>query len=259
MVHRGAATLALTITAMLAAAPPAGAVVKGSPSSLGFFTVRIAVGRDYCSGVAIARNAVATAAHCARRGARVLTGSGTVRVAAVTRSATLDDGRRVRASGDAAILRLASPLATGIAPVGHGGGGYFTIAGYGTTDERARGAFGALHEASLVSAGGRALVDPNRNGGIGASACFGDSGGPVMRGGRLIGVITRAAWPGKRIACGYLTRWAPLTVSGSARTASSPNDGTPVSAPRTRTAKRGKRAARPQTYNLFGAWLAPAQ
>ena len=79
-------------------------------------------------------------------------------------------------------------------------------------DERERGAFGALHEARLVPAGARALVDPNRSGSIGASACFGDSGGPVMRGGMLVGVITRAAHPSPRIACGNLTRWAPITA-----------------------------------------------
>ena len=63
----------------------------------------------------------------------------------------------------------------------------------------------------------RALVDPNRTGSIGASACFGDSGGPVTRGGELVGIITRAAHPSPRIACGDLTRWAAITVSGEPR------------------------------------------
>ncbi len=77
-----------------------------------------------------------------------------------------------------------------------------------------------------------ALVDPNRQGAIGASACFGDSGGPVMRGGMLVGVITRAAYPHKRIACGNLTRWAPITVTGSARAAVTSDEGATVSEPR---------------------------
>jgi len=81
---------------------------------------------------------------------------------------------------------LAEPL-SGVSapPVGVGHGDTFIIAGYGTPDEHERGAFGALREATLVAAGARALVDPNRTGSIGASACFGDSGGPVMRGGML--------------------------------------------------------------------------
>ena len=37
------------------------------------------------------------------------------------------------------------------------------VYGYGTTDERWRGSFGKLHEAKLVAAEPRALVDPNRN------------------------------------------------------------------------------------------------
>jgi hypothetical protein len=107
---------------------------------------------------------------------------------------------------------------------GEGSGERYTIAGYGTTDEGHSGSFGALHEASLVAAASRALVDPNRTGSIGASACFGDSGGPVMRGGILVGIITRAAHPSPPIACGHLTRWAPVTVSGEAGSATADVD-----------------------------------
>src|SRR3989304_3210960 len=98
----GATALTLIVTAiMLAAAPPAGAVVKGTSSSLGAYTVRL-VGNGYCTGAVIARRAVITAAHCAR-GMRVLASGGSYRVAGISRSAVLDDGRRVHVSGDAAI------------------------------------------------------------------------------------------------------------------------------------------------------------
>jgi hypothetical protein len=89
----------------------------------------------------------------------------------------------VSVSGDAAFLRLASPL-SGVSAAPIGDGDSFTIAGYGTMDERERGAFGSLHEASLVAASARALVDPGRTGSIGASACFGDSGGARRHAGR---------------------------------------------------------------------------
>ena len=215
MPRRFAPGLALIFALSTLAAAPASAVVQGSSSSLGQYTVRL-VGNGNCSGVAIGRRLVATAAHCAY-GMRVLEGGAALRVVGVTRSAVLDDGRRVSVSGDAAILRLSADLAgVSAAPIGDGGGDTFTIAGYGTTDERSRGAFGEIHEASLVAASGRALVDPRRSGAIGASACFGDSGGPVMRGGQLVGVITRAAHPSPRLACGYLTRWAAVMASGSA-------------------------------------------
>ncbi len=110
------------------------------------------------------------------------------------------------------------------APVGEGEGDIFTIAGYGTTDEHWRGTFGKLHEAVVVPAEPRALVDPNRTGSISASACFGDSGGPVMRGGMLVGIITRAAHPSPRIACGDLTRWAAITASAIAETPAVPDE-----------------------------------
>ncbi len=232
-------------------------MVLGSLSSLEHFTVRV-VGRDHCTGVVIARRAVATAAHCARYGARVITNGGSVRVIGSSRSIRLDDGRRAHASGDAVILRLAGPLPGGVspAPIGNGDGDSFLIAGYGTTDESAKGAFGALHEARLVRARGRALVDPDRAGKIGASACFGDSGGPVLRGGQLVGVITRANYPHKRIACGFYTRWAPIRVSGRARTASDDNEGAQVSARRLRhrQARRArKHKTEVQSFDWFGA------
>ena len=145
----------------------------------------------------------------------------------------------------------------------HGHGDRFTIAGYGTTDERARGAFGSLHEASLVAASGRALVDPNRSGAIGASACFGNSGGPVMRGGELVGVITRANYPHKRIACGYYTRWAPIRVYGRARTTVAPTKTPPCIEPRHRhrhhRTAHGRQVKEAAAVGLFDHWFAPAK
>ena len=209
-----AGELAIFLTGlMVAGVSPADAIVKGTETSLGRHTVRL-VGNGYCTGVAISRRLVATAAHCAE-GMRVVAGGLSFRVTAITQSATLDDGRKVSVSGDASILKLGAPLPASIdpVPVGDGDGDSFTVAGYGTVDERRGAAFGALHEAKLISASAYALVDPTRSS-VGASACFGDSGGPVLRGGVLVGVITRAANPSPRIACGKFTRWAPIKAAG---------------------------------------------
>jgi len=236
---------------ILVSAGDAFAIVKGTSSSLERHTLRIVRGGIRCSGVAVARNLVITAGHCGARGT-VIGGGAHIAIAGASRSATLDDGRRIGVSGDAIIARLARPLPAAITPftVGEGGGESYTIAGYGTADERHRGAFGYLREARLIAAERFALVDPNRDGSISASACFGDSGGPVLRGSQLVGIITRAAHPHPRIACGHLTRWAPVTVSGEAAAtggnAMTPDQVSPAAiaeAPR-KTLKRQKHAKR---------------
>jgi hypothetical protein len=209
--------------ALLTPSTDARAVVKGRPSALGAHVVRIHTGH-YCSGVAIARRLVVTARHCVSGRMRIVAAGRSIGMASIGASGTLDDGRRVTVQGDAAIVRLAAPLPASVVPVPVGEDGAedtidsYTIAGYGTPNEAARFSFGSLREARLVAAEPRALVDPNRVGSIGASACFGDSGGPVLRGGALVGVISRAAHPHPRIACGHLTRWAPVTVSAAAET-----------------------------------------
>jgi hypothetical protein len=194
---------------------PARAIIEGSPSGLGAHMVMVRAGGATCSGVAIGTAAVVTAAHCAG-GAHVLASGQRVAVASVVRSAIID-GRRIGVAGDAAILILRQPLPAGISPiaVGDGGGqGPFTIAGFGTASEAQRGAVGALREAQLVEAGRFLLVDPRRSGRLSASACYGDSGGAVIRGGVLVGVITRASYPRAPIACGWYTQYAPVIASG---------------------------------------------
>ena len=122
MPHRGASGLILLFAVLPAA--PANVVVLGAASSLGGYTVRL-IGNGYCSGVVIARRIVATAAHCAH-GMRVVADGGSLRVIGVSRSAQLDDGRRVCISGDGAFLHLAeslpygSPAPATVSPIGSG-------------------------------------------------------------------------------------------------------------------------------------------
>ena len=206
---------AVSFFLLLLLAAPAHAVIKGSASSHASFTVRLLGKGTDCSGVVIARDALITAAHCARTTPTI--GGRSLRVAGISRSAVLDDGRHVNVSGDAVVLRLASPLPPEVtaAPIGDGSGDSYTIVGYGTTDERRPGPADSPHEAMLVAERPGAMVDPNRIGSIGASACFGDSGGPVLRGGMLVGIISRASHPSSHLVCGHLTHWVPVTASDS--------------------------------------------
>ena len=252
MWHRGAALTVISAAVMLAVAAPASAVIKGARShSLTTYTVRL-VGNGYCSAVVIAPRLVVTARHCAY-GMSVLADHHYYRVAHVSRDGVLDDGRLVHVSGDASILYLSKPLPETIAavPVGDGDGDNFIIAGYGGS--------GKLHQATLVAASPYALVDTGRAGTISASACFGDSGGPVLRGGVLVGVITRAAHPSPRRACGDLTRWAPISVSGNVEELGDVKTPAPKAPPTPRTSRNNARRTQVKqaTAGLFGNWFVP--
>jgi Trypsin len=220
--RRFAALVGLALS--LSSPPVAHAVILGTSSSLDGHTVQLvdSAGRVKCSGAVIDRSIVVTAAHCA--GLRtIIAGGHRVAVAAAAHGTVVTEtGLRVSAGGDAAFLRLRSPLPGSVGPIGigPGGGGSLTIAGFGAVDEIHQGG-GALHEASLVHAGRFLLVDPRRSGPISASACFGDSGGPVVSGGQLVGVITRASYPRSPRACGYYTHYAPVVVSGQPATTGS--------------------------------------
>jgi hypothetical protein len=222
----------------------ADAIVKGRESSYGYQVLRVSSRSGArCSGVAIGQALVVTAAHCGARAVHV--NGRSIAASSLVRSAVLDDGRHASVSGDAIILKLSAPLPPSISPlpIGEGDGDRYTIAGYGTIDERRRGSTGALHEATLMAVGRYALVDPNRDASIGASACFGDSGGAVLRGGTLVGVISRASHPLPHIACGHVTRWAPIVVSGDAQAtnAMSNNDNDTIETTRRLHVKRLKR------------------
>jgi hypothetical protein len=195
-------------------ATQAQAIVFGTASSLGVHVVRVIGGSGaQCSGTVIDRHHIVTAGHCGAAAA-VIDGK---YIPAISRAqrAKLGDGRVITVHGDAAILGFRQPLPASVTPIKigvQGTDGDFKIAGYGTTSER-HWNLGKLHEADVVVHVPFKLVAPDRMSDLTASACFGDSGGAVLRNGALVGVITRASHPHPVIACGHLTHYAPVIAT----------------------------------------------
>ncbi len=218
----------------------ASAIIQGVSTNLDRHMVRVHGGRGIqCSGVAIDRNAVITAAHCGA--GSVSAGGQYIGVVSHARGTVkLDNGESVTVVGDSVVVKLRSPLPASIIPLPVGiadNDAPFVIAGYGTPSESTR-ALGTLREATLIDSKveRHMLVDPKRSGALSASACFGDSGGPVLQraaGGYIVvGVITRANYPNRPIACGFYTRYAPVVSGGVAvATQTVPPAPTPAATP----------------------------
>jgi hypothetical protein len=188
------------------------AIIRGqSAGTISRHVVRLNGPGYFCSATVIGRQEVLTAGHCVNEVGSLSIIAGGQRIAVTGHSGF----------GGATQLTLARPLPASFTPIAFGSGsGPMVIAGYGISYESARAQSAGLREARLVSQSGYSygpLVDPNRRGDLGASACMGDSGGPVAQldGGRyvLVGIVDRASHPSPSRACGYLTHF--VSVGGS--------------------------------------------
>ncbi len=189
---------------------------------------------NVCTGTALASDLVLTAAHCVAPAAsyRVSTmdrptGFAIARIAVHPRyDAKAYAAGRVTA--DVALIRLAEPLPSNVAPASLASGGNvmpgdrFTIAGYGTIAPRSDEGLGTPRAAVLVATGKPGnlqvrLVDPaTMDKRLGLGACTGDSGGPAFRtvGGayQVFGVVSWSTGPASTLGCGGLTGLTPLTL-----------------------------------------------
>jgi hypothetical protein len=231
--------LSLLALSLLALLPPAHAVVGGvvsrDPDGLRRSVVRVESSRgELCSGTVIAPDLVLTAAHCLMdRGAyRVVGVDRAFRPRAVQAVAAASHPEfvpgttpRNQPGVDLAILKLAQPLGPEFAPLAVGStaigrGEAVDIAGFGITGEGRAGSAKVLRQVRLVSLGtlqvanrvvivadGRRLAERT-----GAGACRGDSGGPVLSGGRLVGIVSwsSGALSSRRSACGGFTAVTPI-------------------------------------------------
>jgi len=239
-----AATVAIAFCAGLQMTAPAQAVIGGVQSravdGVRASTLRVETSRgELCSGAAISSELVLTAAHCLMTGGsvRVISldkrfRSRTHAVAAVLPHPTFVPGTtpRTQPGADLALLRLAAPLPADIQPLTLGSGLWqgetVTMAGFGLASETNKKTARTLREVTLVNAGNyttantvKVAVDTENRGEIlGAGACRGDSGGPVLRGPSgsrdLVGIVSWSSGPLSsrvKMICGGFTAITPIS------------------------------------------------
>jgi secreted trypsin-like serine protease len=230
------------VVCLIAGTAAAAAMVGGAPVASGGperHGVLIVGSRgSSCTGTAIARDLVLTAAHCVLPGADYKL----VEFDAARRPA-LKDVQEIarhpqfslqtllahRATADVALIKLVEPLPAEIVPAAISGrpapraaGATFLVAGFGVTVRGDGKTGGTLRTAALVATGQPGnlqlrLVDPATKGaGAGLGACTGDSGAPVFeaQGERLaiMGVVSWSTGPNLSAGCGGLTGVTPLAL-----------------------------------------------
>src|SRR5262249_10341766 len=207
---------------------PAAAMVGGAtapPDSIAHAVVLIVGSRgNFCTGAALAKDLVLTAAHCVLPGAdykivEYERGQPQLRdVARVTAhpNFNLQTLLAHRATADVALLKVAAPLAS-VSPAALGAtltvvpGDSFTVAGLGVAVRGDGKSGGTVRAASLIATGRPGnlqirLVDAATMGeSQGLGACTGDSGAPVFINGAIVGVVSWSTGPRNSAGCGGLT------------------------------------------------------
>jgi secreted trypsin-like serine protease len=187
-----------------------------------------------CTGTALARDVVLTAAHCvAPKGQYQVLAAPGAKPLAIARTAHHPryDPRHYasgRVTADVALLKLAASLPARVTPamLDNGGaavtaGDRLMIAGFGVAAAGRDESAGVARAAVLVVTGRPGslqirLVDPATRGErAGLGACIGDSGGPVFRSGsplRVLGVVSWSTGPAESEGCGGMTGVTPLAL-----------------------------------------------
>jgi hypothetical protein len=221
-------TLSSSLGAMVGGAPPA------SQDAGGAVIMLTGSHGTFCSGVALARDLVLTAAHCVQPGANYKliefdhARQPTLKdLAIIARHPDFDINAAVRhrVTADIALIKLAAPLKVIPAPLVPTGGSVaagdaFVVAGYGVAIRGDGKTAGTVRAATLVATGQPGtlqirLADPVTKGERpGLGACTGDSGAPVYREvGHMLAVIGVVSWstgPAASEGCGGLTGVTPL-------------------------------------------------
>lgn len=239
---RASISAGLVLASLASPLQPACAIVGQAPPAAAAFASAVVtiVGSlgNFCSGVAIARNVVMSAAHCLHAGATYK-----VVIYGRNREPRMIDAASIRlhpqfnataiashrATADIALLGLGedlpqsvSPMPTGIPRAPIVAGAAFTVAGIGVALSGDGRSGGIVRAANLVATGKPGnlqirLVDPATQGASsGLGACTGDSGGPVFeqQDGRfvVVGIISWSTGPNASAGCGGMTGVTPLSL-----------------------------------------------
>lgn len=187
---------------------------------------------DLCTGTALARDLVLTAAHCVTRPLRyavkIFQTGDNLAVAAVVHHPRFDPASFAagRATADVALLKLAAPLPDVVVPAALAAprrvqaGETLVIAGFGTTRAGTALGLGIPRAVPLVVTGRpgslqiRLYDAATRNQRPGRGACTGDSGGPAFDGDGplVIGVVSWTTAARDEEGCGGLTGLTPLLL-----------------------------------------------
>jgi len=220
--------------ACLAIAAPAFAITGQAPPAQGIAAHAIVMivdpRGDLCTGTALARDLVLTAAHCVTPDMRIKvfqTGQ-TVAVRGVARHPHFNPAAYAasRATADVALLKLAAPMSELVVPAKLAParrvavGETLTIAGFGVTAARTDRGLGVPRMATLSVTGRPGALQirlydlATRNQRAGLGACTGDSGGPAFEPASeaVIGVVSWTTAPRDEEGCGGLTGVTPLLL-----------------------------------------------
>jgi secreted trypsin-like serine protease len=226
----------LSVIFWLMLGTPAFAVTGNAPAAMDWAArpiVMIVDARDdLCTGTALARDLVLTAAHCVTRPVdyqvKTYQTGVTIPVRAVTRHPRFDYASYAasRATADVALIKLAAPLPDIVVPAALAAarrvavGETLTIAGFGVTIAGTARGLGQPRMATLTVTGKPGSLQirlydiATRNTRVGLGGCTGDSGAPAFDGAGplVIGVVSWSTAPGDEEGCGGLTGVTPLLL-----------------------------------------------
>lgn len=214
---------ALLTAALLFLASPASAIIGGAPADgvlAGQTALIVSTRGASCTGVVLARDVLLTAAHCVGPKADYAvvlfepSGPRLVPAARIALHPGFDPNSFAtrRPTPDLAILKLAEALPERFAPASLSTdpalpprNSPFLIAGFGVARDGDGKSAGTLRSVELPSIGTTGGIMVRLSNGKAAGGCTGDSGGPMLAEGIVVGIIGWSTAAGGKRGCGGVT------------------------------------------------------